>query len=127
MKIEEMGFSVRTYNALKRSGVNTCEEIQRMDDEALFSLRYIGKATVSEIRAKLPYIPPEKIVLPVKTNADRIRAMTDEQLAAFINKIVVCHGLRNAYYCNKCPIFGAKPCDTEGIEDWLKQPAEVEP
>lgn len=59
-----------------------------------------------------------------QSNADRIRAMSNEELAAFINKIVVCHGLKNAYYCNKCPIFGAKPCDTEGIEGWLQQPAE---
>lgn len=60
------------------------------------------------------------------TNSDRIRAMTDEQLGAFINKIVVCHTLHTVWngYCEKCPIHGAKPCDTEGIEDWLKQPAE---
>ena len=58
------------------------------------------------------------------TNADRIRAMTDEELAAFINRIVICHHLRNAGNCEKCPIHPAKPCDTEGIAEWLQQPAE---
>ena len=58
------------------------------------------------------------------TNADRIRAMTDEELAAFINRIVICHHLRNAGNCEKCPIHPAKPCDTEGIAEWLQKPAE---
>ena len=58
------------------------------------------------------------------TNAQKIRAMTDEELAAFINRIVICHHLRNAGNCEKCPIHPAKPCDTEGIAEWLQQPAE---
>ena len=56
------------------------------------------------------------------TNADRIRAMSDEELTSYINKIVVCHHLRNEGHCEKCPIHPAKPCDTEGILEWLKQP-----
>lgn len=58
------------------------------------------------------------------TNADHIRAMSDEELAAFINRIVICHHLRNAGNCEKCPIHPAKPCDTEGIAEWLQKPAE---
>ena len=60
-----------------------------------------------------------------KTNADRIRAMSDEELTKFINKIVCCHHLRNEGHCEKCPIHPAKPCDTEGIIEWLRQPAEM--
>ena len=59
-----------------------------------------------------------------QTNADKIRAMTDEELATFINRIVVCHHLRNEGHCEKCPIHPAKSCDTEGIMKWLQQPAE---
>ena len=55
------------------------------------------------------------------TNADRIRAMSDEELATLINRIVFCHHLRNEGHCEKCPIYPAKPCDTECIIDWLKQ------
>lgn len=58
------------------------------------------------------------------TNADRIRGMNDNELATFINRIVICHHLRNEGHCEKCPIHPAKPCDTEGIAEWLKQPAE---
>ena len=59
-----------------------------------------------------------------KTNADRIRAMSDEELTTFLNKIVVNHHIKDADNCNHCPLKGARPCDTEGIIDWLKQPAE---
>ena len=59
-----------------------------------------------------------------QTNADRIRAMSDEALTTFLNKIVVNHHIKNADNCNHCPLKGAKPCDTAGIVDWLKQPAE---
>ena len=57
-----------------------------------------------------------------KTNADRIRSMTNEELATFINRIVICHQLRKEGNCVKCPIHPAKPCDTEGIVKWLQQP-----
>ena len=59
-----------------------------------------------------------------KTNADRIRSMTDEELAILLNKIVVNHHIKNSDNCNHCPMKGAEPCDTEGIIDWLKQPAK---
>lgn len=61
----------------------------------------------------------------VVTNADRIRAMSDEELAGMLNRIIICHQLRlDGWYCSKCPLYGAKPCDTEGIIDWLKEPAK---
>ena len=55
------------------------------------------------------------------TNADRIRSMRDEELATLINRIVVCHHLRNEGHCEKCPIYPARPCDTDGLLEWLKQ------
>lgn len=55
----------------------------------------------------------------VKTNADRIRAMSDEELVALMKKIVS---------CADCPV-GTKCIDiSQKCEDllleWLKQPAE---
>ena len=58
------------------------------------------------------------------TNADRVRGMNDNELATFINRIMICHHLRNEGHCEKCPIHPAKPCDTEGIAEWLKQPVK---
>ena len=55
---------------------------------------------------------------PKPTNADRIRAMTDEELAEFlIDKDWMC---KNS--CRYCGRYVNKECVS--VEDWLKQPAE---
>lgn len=123
MKIEDMDFTVRTYNVLKRSGINTSEEIQRMTDDDLYRLRNIGKLTVEEIRSQLPYIHPEKTELPTMTNADRIRAMSDKELAALICKHKPMHSwpeeVRKIYYSTRMT-------GVEAWTQWLRQPAKEE-
>ena len=59
-----------------------------------------------------------------KTNADRIRAMTDEELATFISEIAgecekntECH-----QYCYGCDI---EYCVHESCLKWLQQPAKT--
>lgn len=54
------------------------------------------------------------------TNADRIRAMTDEELAEFLCEF-------NGCYSDKCP--GVELCEfggglANGLKKWLQQPAE---
>ena len=60
-----------------------------------------------------------------KTNADRIRSMTDYDLADWICKIITYCGNHD---CNPdCPLF--KCCHdqpSDNIEDWLKSQVEVE-
>lgn len=52
------------------------------------------------------------------TNADRIRAMSDEELAAFIMADLPC----DALYGQMCTIYHG---NCEGcVRDWLQQPAE---
>lgn len=64
-------------------------------------------------------------ILPVKTNADKIRSMSDEELADLINNA-------NDYFnCDICkyktPTWGKTGCSGEGckfyILDWLKEKA----
>lgn len=89
MKIEELDFTVRTYHVLKRAGINTSEELQRMDDDDLYRRRNIGKLTLAEIRSKVPYIPPEKIeLLPARSFADKIRSMSDEELCDAVFQLI---------------------------------------
>lgn len=56
-----------------------------------------------------------------KTNADRIRAMTDEKLAVyFCRRFLACSS-------NTCPgteLCVAGGCNANGLLKWLKQPAE---
>lgn len=74
---------------------------------------YYRGSYCAEQRAKLGLGDPQ-------TNADRIRVMTDEELAEFLCKI-------NGCYQENCP--GAKLCKfggglANGLKKWLQQPAE---
>lgn len=58
------------------------------------------------------------------TNADRIRNMSDEELAEFLEKTVYyCRGRQNDNYCEDCPLFECRVCNGEYIGKWLQ--AEV--
>jgi len=55
-----------------------------------------------------------------KSQADRIRAMSDEELAEWINNITdCCYG----NYCEGCP-FNGNGCSKEKLIDWLKSEAK---
>lgn len=51
--IEELDFSVRTYNALKRGGIHTVTELKKMSKEEVVDLPNVGKKTLEEIQNKL--------------------------------------------------------------------------
>ena len=59
-----------------------------------------------------------------QTNADRIRAMSDEELAELLYGFCW-----NGEHCYSCPLFNKDCGGINGVEawnKWLKQPAEVE-
>jgi len=56
------------------------------------------------------------------TNGDRIRAMTDEELADFICQISQCCG--NDASCSMCPIYDGCAQNVMCVERWLKQEVE---
>lgn len=58
--------------------------------------------------------------IPVPTNADRIRAMSDEELAGILFNHQICY--IRAKRLEACSEYGCKDC----ILDWLIQPAEVD-
>lgn len=67
-----------------------------------------------------PYLDYPKPYKPM-TNGDRIRSMTDEELAEFLNKIAVracCDYCQLAYTDGACT---ETLCD-DARENWLKQP-----
>lgn len=60
MKIEELHFSVRTYNCLKRSRIDTVEQLQVMTDDELKQIRGFGWKCFKEVRnviTQKPAIP----------------------------------------------------------------------
>lgn len=51
--LDDLDLSVRAYNCLKRHGVRTVEELSKMTDEELQSVRNLGSRCIDEIKEKL--------------------------------------------------------------------------
>lgn len=64
---------------------------------------------------------------PPVTNADRIRAMTDEQLAEFFEKYLGCAHCPKFYECGSATFAaGSRLSCAEYMYDWLTEEAELE-
>ncbi|MCL4516151.1 MAG: DNA-directed RNA polymerase subunit alpha, partial [Firmicutes bacterium] len=53
MTIEELDLSVRSYNCLKRAGINSVEELTRKTEEDMMKVRNLGRKSLEEVRQKL--------------------------------------------------------------------------
>ncbi len=53
MTVEELDLSVRSYNCLKRAGINTIDELTQKTEEDLMKVRNLGKKSLDEIKKKL--------------------------------------------------------------------------
>lgn len=53
MPIEELDLSVRSYNCLKRAGINTVEELIQRNEEDMMKVRNLGKKSLEEVTNKL--------------------------------------------------------------------------
>ena len=53
MNIDELELSVRSYNCLKRAGINTVEELTHRTPEDMMKVRNLGRKSLEEVLAKL--------------------------------------------------------------------------
>ena len=53
MSIDELELSVRSYNCLKRAGINTVEELTNRTPEDMMKVRNLGRKSLEEVLAKL--------------------------------------------------------------------------
>jgi len=53
LTIEELNLSVRSYNCLKREGVNTVGELVQKSEAELMDIRNFGQKSIDEVKAKL--------------------------------------------------------------------------
>ena len=53
MNIDELELSVRSYNCLKRAGINTVEELGNRTSEDMMKVRNLGRKSLEEVLAKL--------------------------------------------------------------------------
>jgi DNA-directed RNA polymerase subunit alpha len=51
--IEELDLSVRSYNCLKRAGINTVEELIKRNEEEMMKVRNLGRKSLEEVQQKL--------------------------------------------------------------------------
>lgn len=53
MTIEELDMSVRSFNCLKRAGINTVEDLTNKTEDDMIKVRNLGKKSLEEVIAKL--------------------------------------------------------------------------
>lgn len=53
MTIEELDLSVRSYNCLKRAGINTVQELTTKTEEDMMKVRNLGRKSLEEVQHKL--------------------------------------------------------------------------
>ncbi|CAB1261685.1 DNA-directed RNA polymerase subunit alpha [Clostridium sp. MT-14] len=65
MAIEELELSVRSYNCLKRAGINTVQELTERTMDDMMKVRNLGKKSLEEVEQKL-----DALGLSLKQNED---------------------------------------------------------
>lgn len=65
MTIDELELSVRSFNCLKRTAINTVEELTERTEEDMMKVRNLGKKSLDEVKAKL-----EELGLGLKPSDD---------------------------------------------------------
>ncbi|MEA5027230.1 MAG: DNA-directed RNA polymerase subunit alpha [Erysipelotrichaceae bacterium] len=53
MMIEDLDLSVRSYNCLKRAGIQTVEELTQKTEEEMMRVRNLGKKSLKEVKDKI--------------------------------------------------------------------------
>ena len=94
MKIEELHFSTRVYNCLKRKGINTVEQLAAVPEPELMKIRSFGAECLKEVREKiavykehvpekqLPKITDDKVAesIPFATEREKQSVHLPEEL-----------------------------------------------
>lgn len=74
--IDELDLSVRSYNCLKRAGINTVGELRRLQDKDYRNIRNLGRKSIEEIEYKLAEISRQ--TAPAQLTARSYLDMLDE-------------------------------------------------
>ena len=63
--VEDLNLSVRSYNSLKRAGLNTLEDLAKKTEKEMIKMRNLGTKSFEEIKSKLeelgiPFLPEDE-------------------------------------------------------------------
>ena len=53
LMIEDLDLSVRSYNCLKRAGIQTVDELTQKTEDEMMRVRNLGKKSLKEVKDKL--------------------------------------------------------------------------
>ena len=53
MMIEDLDLSVRSYNCLKRAGIQTVDELTQKTEDEMMRVRNLGKKSLKEVKDKI--------------------------------------------------------------------------
>ena len=65
LSIEDMELSVRSFNCLKRAGINTVSDLCNNTEDDMMKVRNLGKKSFDEVRQKL-----DELGLGLKKNGE---------------------------------------------------------
>ena len=84
-RIEELDFSVRTYNCLKKANVLTIGELVQISEQDLMNIRNFGRKSLNEVKDKLEQLglslkkgPEGEVIFPEDADEDEIEAENEE-------------------------------------------------
>lgn len=107
MELEELDLSVRSYNCLKRAGINTLEDITQKTEEDMFKIRNLGRKNLEEIEQKLQEFgltlkdkEPRKLTGREKLFA-KLNILNNEELAKVFVGGVLCPETINKELCQE--------------------------
>jgi hypothetical protein len=105
-----------------------CKECANYDHKNLKHTKACGTCVTEHYQDGTESDPSNWRALP-QTNADRIRAMSDEELAVFLEYFGCCHYCSEHERLSDNPLLRNERCDEKCEEhclEWLQRPAEVE-
>lgn len=124
--LKEKAFEVNIEDLPTLWKVYACEKDENMTKDAQEFAEKLREAIAEINRVEIEAVKGVEIA-PFKTNADRIRSMSDEEWAEWISNhmvnvcVIVCGGVCNAI--NSLEKSADQICK-EKILNWLKQPCE---
>jgi hypothetical protein len=106
-----------------------CKECANYDHKNLKHTKACGTCVTEHYQDGTESDPSNWRALP-QTNADRIRAMSDEELAkvlnAFTDYFEECNRSSSDVDCKDCELYKVCSLHEGKALEWLKRPAEVE-
>ncbi|WMJ85472.1 DNA-directed RNA polymerase subunit alpha C-terminal domain-containing protein [Anaerocolumna sp. MB42-C2] len=110
--IDDLDFSVRTYNCLKRASIDTIEQLCGMTEDEVITIRSMSQKCLDEIKLKLSEIGKEmkSVITTYKLNGEPYGATRSEIIVSLIAEMI-----KN---CTEIEGINGDCCSAFGIDYW---------